>query len=275
MTFQAIFHNDLKQFIRNRWLVWFSVLFTLVATSFLLFGGANQETYDGFNTNIAVLLNVNLFLLPLVLFIMGSVSVAAEKEEGLLTLVLSYPISYFELVVAKILSLTTAMFLILCLSYGIASTGGFIFGTELSLHTLLTFFFLSILLILLLAPLSILMGVCSRTKFQSMALALGGWTFLVLLYEFIFMGLITVVTPQLLKLFLTVAVAANPIELIRVAAIIIIDEGVSLGPSLYEFTSFITGGFGSLILIVFSVLWIVVPALLSYWFIRGGKTHVE
>ncbi|MDX6152650.1 ABC transporter permease [Marinococcus sp. PL1-022] len=271
--FAAFYRNDMKQFTRNQWLVWFGLLFVLVSTSFILFGGANTETYDGFNTTTASLLNVNLFLLPLILFVMGAVSVAAEKEEGLFALVVSYPISYMQLVTAKILSLVTAMLLILCFSYGVASMAGFFTGTSLASNTLILFLFLSVLLIVLLAPLAIFMGVCTSTKFQAMALALGVWAFLVLLYEFLFMGLITMVPPLSLTVFLTLAVAANPVELVRVATIIIMDGGVSLGPSLYDFTAYLSGGFGALILAVFAVLWLIVPTAVSYGLIRGGKTH--
>ncbi|WP_322525933.1 ABC transporter permease [Marinococcus luteus] len=263
----------MKQYTRNQWMIWFGILFTLVSTSFILFGGADANTYDGFNTTMASLLNVNLFLLPLILFVMGAVSVAAEKEEGLFTLVVSYPVSYLQLVVAKVLSLITAMLLILFFSYGVAAIVGFFTGTALAPDTLILFLFLSVLLVLLLAPLAILMGVCTSTKFQAMALALGIWAFFVLLYEFLFMGLITVVPPLWLTVFLTLAVAFNPVELIRVATIIIMDGGTSLGPSLYDFTSYLSGGFGALILAVFAVLWLVLPTAACYILIRGGKTH--
>ncbi|WP_347861475.1 ABC transporter permease subunit [Salimicrobium sp. PL1-032A] len=275
MTFQTIYLNDMKQFLRNRWLVWFGVLFTLVATSFLIFGGANQEAYDGFHANLASLLNVNLFLLPLVLFIMGAVSFSAEKEEGLLSLILTYPISYRGFVWAKMLSLTTAMLLILCFSYGIASIGGFVWGTSLSLDTMLIFFILSIVLIVLLAPLSILTGVLSKSKFHAMAIALGLWAVLVLLYEFIFMGAITFVSPAAMTPVLTLSVAINPVELVRVAAIIMIDEGVSLGPSLYDFTAFISNGAGAYLFLISMIMWILAPMAISYWMMRGGKVHGE
>lgn len=267
--------QDLKQFMRNRWLLVFGLLFALVATGLMVFGGSSHSSYEGFNRTTASLLNANLFLIPLIVFIVGGVTLSNDKEEGHFGLLLTYPVSYAALIVSKILSLILALIVMLLLGYGIAALAGYFLAVPMAPGSFLTFFFLSWILVMCLAPLSIMMGLYCSSKFQAMGASLLLWAVLVLFYEFVVMALTDIVPAYMLTMFLTWIVAMNPVELMRVLAIVILDGGTTFGPSLYDFTLFVTEGFGIVIFVVGILLWILIPSLISYYLIRKGYGYAK
>lgn len=264
-------HFDLIQYSRNRWLIGFSLLFGFIASSYLITGADFQEYYDGFNRAMIHLLNVNLYLMPLIVLLLGSIHNANEKESGWMSLVLTYPISPLVLLFARVSSLNLVLTAVLSLGYGLASLAASLFAATLPINDFLILYGLSVGLIILLSPLAICIGILSKTRFQAISMALASWTLLVLLYDFLIIFLIRSIPPHLFEWGLTLVVALNPIQLVRVLVIMIMDGGVVFGPSLYQFTAFVQSASGYILIIGCMFVWIGLPVLIGYFHLRRRR----
>lgn len=259
---------DLIQYARNRLLIGFSLLMGLIASSYLITGTDFEGYYDGFNRAVIHLLNVNLYLLPLLVLLLGSIHNANEKESGWMSLVLTYPISPLVLLLARVSSLSLVLIAVLSLGYGLASLIAALFAATLPIKDFLILYGLSVSLIVLLTPLATCIGILSKTRFQAISIALASWAFLVLLYDFLILFLIRSIPPHVFEWGLTLVVALNPIQLVRVLVIMIMDGGVVFGPSLYQFTAFVQSVSGIILIIGCAVVWISLPVLIGLFRLR-------
>ena len=106
-------------------------------------------------------------------------------------------------------------------------------------------------------------GLLSKTRFQALGASLIVWAFMVLFYEFLVMGLSVVVPKQSVLSLLSMSIFLNPVELIRVWSILTLDGASVFGPSLYDLTVWANGFFGQVLFWLTSILWLVVPIIIS------------
>jgi len=266
-TFQ-IARQQLTLILRSKWLGSFGILFTLLAVFVTFFGNSGQSGYDGFSRMTASLLNLNLMLIPLIALLIGSLFLAGEKEDRGLLLLLTYPISIRSVLAGKYLGLFLAIWSVITFGYGAAAIVMFIGNTGTSLTVLFLFYFLSLLLAVIYLALSMMIGFWSRTRFQALGLSLIVWAASVLFYEFIVMGVSLFIEKEWILPMLSTSIFLNPVELVRVWAILSLDGASVFGPALYDLTVWANGWSGQLMFIASAIVWVGVPLLFSNLFIK-------
>ena len=145
----------------------------------------------------------------------------------------------------------------------------YIAAVDVSISMILTFYLYSLLLAAIFLAISMLIGLISKTRFQALGSSLIIWAFLVLFYEFLIMGASLFVKEQFVLNVLSASIFLNPVELIRVWSILSLDGASIFGPSLYELTIWAEGWQGTLLFVVSSLLWLLVPLLLSSFLLKG------
>ncbi|WP_203362669.1 ABC transporter permease subunit [Bacillus sp. REN10] len=271
MTAWTIARHEIKLAFRSKWLLVFAGLFTLLAGIIIFFTGQSSGDFDGFTRGTASLLNLSLFLLPLLTLLVGGLLVAGEKEDGRLGLLLTYPLSSLSVILGKYIGLAVSLVFILVLGYGV-SAGLFFQSSGSNVSLLLVFFGTSVLLVLMFLSLALFVGIIAAGRLQALGIGLFLWAFFVLFYEFIMMAMTMVTGPAMVVPLLTVSVFLNPVELIRVFTVLFLGSGTIFGPSVYDFTIWAEGNAGVIMFVVACFFWIVIPLWLANFVMNRGKT---
>ncbi|MHB8075818.1 ABC transporter permease [Desulfosporosinus fructosivorans] len=263
----VVAEKELLESMRSRWLITFTIIFGLLALLISFFGlsGMGVGGYQGFNRVTASLLNLVLYLLPLIALVIGSSTIAGEKEVGSLHVLLTQPVSKSEVIIGKFLGLGFALMASILAGFG--SAGVVIAWKTGTLNILdyLAFVILSIVLTLIFLSMSLLISVVTTRRSQAVALAILVWFFTILVYDFLAIGIaslqqVTVVVPLLLTLLLL-----NPADMVRVLVILKLGGEETFGPTLAALTRMMGSGSGELLLGMVLLLWLFGPLALSVW----------
>lgn len=257
---RAIARMELLVTVRNRWTLIFALVFgALVVTIAAV--GIMAEGFSGvqsFTRTTASLLNLVLYIVPLVALIMGTLSFTGDK--GATELLFSQPVARSEVVVGKLLGLLGSM--TLSTLTGFAAAGGVILagnGTE-GLWRYLVFVVLSILLSLVFLGIALLASTISRRKARAFGLSLFVWFFFVLFYDLLALGGTLLLSGSAATSLLFFSLFGNPVDMVRVATLIILDNAAIFGAAGAALLRFFGGQTASVLLLAAGLLvWIIVP----------------
>lgn len=273
MSIIPIAKQQLTLLLRSRWLISFGLLFTTLATMIVFFGHGSHSGFEGFNRMTASLLNVNLMIIPLLSLLIGSLFLAGEKEDRRMSLLLTYPISLKSILFGKYTGLFIAVFSVITFGYGIASFTMYAINSATSITSLLLFYLFSLLLAAIFLSISMLIGIYAKTRFQALGISLIIWLFTVILYEFVLMGVSLLVNKQWILSIFSISIFLNPVEIIRVWAILMMDGAVVFGPRLYDLTIWANGKVGQALFIFASFFWLITPLLFSAMLLKRGSKN--
>ncbi|MCK9984289.1 MAG: Cu-processing system permease protein [Azoarcus sp.] len=212
--------------IRNRWVLAVALVFTVFALVIAYFGGAQQGTvgFRSIEFTIASLVSLVIYLVPLIALVLGFDAIVGERERGSLDLLLSMPITRFELLLGKYLGLAAALAFSTIAGFGLVAV---VLSAQLDLVALMHFvgfMISSVLLGLAFLSLAVMVSVfaADRTRASGMAIAL--WFFFVLVFDLLLLGGLVVtggkyggdIFPYLLLL--------NPADVFRILNIFTLDD---------------------------------------------------
>ncbi len=265
-TVWIIAEKELRDALRNRWFVLYTLAFMGLSLAFssLALAGAGIVGFAGFGRTAAGLINLVLLIVPLIALTIGAQSMAGEEEQGTLSYLLAQPISRGELFLGKYLGLALSLLASLTLGFGVAGLVMALNGTgaadpDVYLRLVVLAYLLS------LTMLSVGMLVSSFTSRAGVAVGVG--LFLWLLFVFFgdlgLMGTAIVLRIPIDNLFWLSLI--NPLQVFKMAAILDINTTLDiLGPAgVYAMQEY-----GDDLLWVFVTtlaLWICVPAALAYF----------
>lgn len=224
--------RELLDALRNKWFLVYSAAFVVLCLglAMMIVNSAGYTGISGFGRTAAGLINLVLFLAPLMGLTLGAQALSAEREQGTLAYLLAQPVSLPEIFVAKFVGLAVAIGGSIIIGFSLSSlaivfwSGGT--GVEVFLKLL------PLTLLLAWATLAIGFVISSRSDKTVTALGVGVvvWILMVLLGDLGLMGTSVVVgmSPELL-LGLTIV---NPLEAFRIGAIMQIRGSLELlGPA--------------------------------------------
>lgn len=185
---------------------------------------------NAYSRSIAMLINLSLWILPIICLILGTNSIVADKEEGRFSLYRTYQSPMIFYLVSKYVSLCVSLIITLGLSYGLFGLFLFIKGSLIDAAMFGIFLSLNLFIVLVFSGLAVLIGSYSVTRMQGLSLALFAWSFLVFVYEFIVFSVIDNIAYGQKLSALFVFILANPIESVRVWAINQLGANYIFGP---------------------------------------------
>ena len=189
-TIKVLIEKELLDSIRNRWFYTFLAIFMVLSFS-IIYMGIIKNTglgFESFNKTTASLLNLILFLVPMITLLLGSTSISGEREHGTMNLMLSKPISAVEFIFGKYCGMATALILTITVGFGLM---GMVVAFKVSIadaKSYLIFVMLSILLVLSFLSISMLISVLAKKRITAIIVSTIIWFFFILIYDLIVMA---------------------------------------------------------------------------------------
>jgi len=229
MDFRSLSTIAGKEFwdrIRNRWVLAVAIVFTVFALVIAYFGSAQQGTigFRSIEFTIASLVSLVIYLIPLIALVLGFDAIVGERERGSLDLLLSMPITRFELLLGKYLGLAGALAFSTIAGFGLVAV---VLASEMSTEALFHYFgfmFSSVLLGMAFLSIAVMLSVFATDRTRASGLAIAMWFFFVLIFDLLLLGALVVtggsyggeIFPYLLLL--------NPADVFRVLNIFSLED---------------------------------------------------
>ncbi|RSK28400.1 ABC transporter permease [Bacillus sp. HMF5848] len=270
-TIWTICTHELRILLRSKSIFSFAAIFSILAVTIVYFGSMTAKAdFIGFNRMTASLLNLCLFIIPLLTLLIGSTFFSGEKENGLFSLLMTYPISSTQAVVGKFISLLIAIFAVVTFGYGLALIILFISAGNMPLSLFFLFYGFTLLLAMMFLAISIFVGIISSNRFQALGVSIMSWAFFVLFFEFVIMGIASIIPKQAILPMFTASILINPVEIVRVWTIVAMGSGTVFGPSLYDMTIWAEGLVGQIAFASSTILWTILPLLITVLLVKRG-----
>lgn len=267
MDLTTIYHiarAELVITIRNRWTVIFALVFGGLVVSIAYFG-IIAEGYSGlqsFTRTSASLLNLVLYIVPLVSLTMGTLSFTGDK--GATELLFSQPLTRSEVILGKLLGLFFSISLSTLIGFTLA--GGIIMmgnGPE-GVVPYVLFVLLSLALSLVFLGIAVLVATVNRRKSRAFGVSLFLWFFFVLFYDLIALGGTLFLKGSSANMFLFVSLFGNPVDMVRVATLILLDNITIFGAAGAVMLRFLGGQISSVALLVVGLaVWAALPVIVA------------
>ena len=257
---RTIARQELVVSIRNRWTLVFAAVFGVLVLSISYFGlvTGGAVGFQGFARTSASLLNMVLYIVPLVALTMGTLSFTSEKSGS--ELLFAQPITRGEILLGKLLGLFASIFTAMLVGFGI---GGVVIasqaGTAGSMRypSLVGF---SLLLALIFLSLSAFISTLCRRKTKAFGVALFVWFFFVLFYDLLVIGLTFVLKEHTANVFIFGSLFGNPVDMMRVASLMTLNGTDIFGPGGAALLRFLGGERLSVALLVAALsFWVIAP----------------
>jgi Cu-processing system permease protein len=264
-TIWTLSQKELRDALRNRWFILYTIAFAVLALAFsyLALASSGMVGFAGFGRTAASLINLVLLIVPLMALTIGAQSLAGEMERGTMAYLLAQPVGRLEVFLGKYLGLALSLLAALALGFGVSglvmalSSGG---AADPSAYVALV----ALAFLLSLAMLSVGMLISALTGKASVAVGIGLflWLAFVFLGDLGMMGTSVALRVPIPNLFLISL--SNPSQVFKMAAILNINATMDiLGPAgIYAFQRY-----GDGLLAIFLgvlILWTLAPAALAY-----------
>lgn len=276
MHILTVAKREIKLGFRNSWTYAFLILLTIFTLAILLLQSGAQ-TVDGYNDMTGTVINITLYLLPLITLLLGGFSVTAEKEDGQWGLLSTYPISVYTFLWGKWLGLAVILVVMLSFSFGLSGVITVAFGQGLSMSTLTFFLLFSIALALVYLSIALLIGSIAKNRWQSLVGGITIWFITVMIWPLLMVSTLShLPSYQLIQPSLQVLTLLNPAEFVRVFSIMRMGAGSAFGPEYYQWITWATSYTGLLIFAVVFLSWILLSVFIGgFIWSRGEKNGTE
>lgn len=258
----TIARQELVINIRNRWTLVFAAVFAALVLAISYFGLVTGGVvgFQGFARTSASLLNMVLYIVPLVALVMGTLSFTSENSGS--ELLFSQPVTRGEILLGKFLGLFVSILTATLVGFGLA---GVVIaanaGTQGSLRypALVVF---SLLLALIFLSLSAFISALCRRRSKAFGVALFAWFFFVLFYDLLVIGATFLFNERTANTFIFGSLFGNPVDMVRVASLITLNGKDIFGAGGAALLRFLGGERSSLALLLVALsFWTAVPLI--------------
>lgn len=225
----VIARQEMRITLRTKWVQIFALVFGVLTVAISYFGMVTSivVSFEGFTRTTASLLNLVLYLVPMLALVAATSSFSADK--GAAEFLFSQPVSRTEVLLGKILGLFASLAIAVIFGFGVS---GFIVaaqsGTE-GITRYMGFIAFTLLLLLTFLCLGALASIISDGRARALGIALAMWFAFVLFYDLIVMGLACLLSPHMSRTFILLSLFGNPVDLARVSGLLILGGATIFG----------------------------------------------
>lgn len=257
----CIARKELGDALRSRW-VWTVALLLATSVVVVAFLGAAPAGVTGIRADgpiHASLMNLAVYLVPLLALMLGCGAIIEEKSRGTLDLILVHPLAPSDYFFGTFLGFAMAMAIAVLGGFGLSGVVlSIVFGLDLGAHLALTG--LALLLGTSFLALSFLLSLLARDRDRAIASSVFVWLGTVLIFDLLLIGLLMLVGGQVPAALFGALLLVNPTDVFRLLCFTWI-EGVA---SPLGLTDVLPHAPSATLLATALVLWAVVPLVASW-----------
>jgi len=256
--------------IRNKWIILLTILFVLIIVVFSYAAGSG-ETFGDMENTVFGLLGISSILIPLIAIMLGFSTISGEAESGALYVVLSYPVRRVEVLLGKLLGLGSVIIISIIIGFGL---GGVVIALTVGPESwvgYIAFIFLSIFLGFIYLSLSICISAFCKRRITSIG---GGilvffWS---MIYGTIVMAILFATGGSLEDIMVgnipdwfynSVVFSPGDLHQTAVQRAFGVDTIEAMG-----FSMAIPEFLNSINLIIFHIIWFLIPLVLAYYLFK-------
>lgn len=213
--------KEFRDGLRNRWVVATTLLMAALALTLSFLGSAPTGTVGAspLDVTIVSLSSLTIFLLPLIALLLSYDAIVGEIDRGTMSLLLSYPVARWQILVGKFLGHAAIVGVATMLGYGAAGAALAFGGAEITPESWQAFAAMigsSVLLGAAFTALGYLASTLVRDRGTAAGIAVGVWLAFVLLYDMGLLGLVVADQGRMLSTgVLNALLLANPADAYR------------------------------------------------------------
>jgi Cu-processing system permease protein len=259
--------EEFQEGLRNRWVISSVLLLAILAFSLALLGTSpiGETRVGALNVTTVSLASLSVYLLPLIALTLSYDAVVGERERGTLLLLLTYPISRWQVICGKFLGHFTIIAVAILLGYGM--TGVYIAVTDSAPAQDWLLFAAMLGSTLMLGSAFIALGYLISVTVSSRATAAGiaisVWLLVVVIYDLLLLGLVLSDAGKVINSDMFGALLLlNPADIYRLFNLAGSEAASLVSGTLGTMdSSFLSSG----LLLSVLCLWIIVPVAISIW----------
>ncbi|WP_020590664.1 ABC transporter permease subunit [Kiloniella laminariae] len=196
--------KEFKDALRNRWILAATALLALLALSLAFVGTAPVGSVRASMMQVTVisLASLSVFLVPLIALMLSYDTIVGDIERGSMLLLMTYPVSRWQLIFGKFLGHSFILSLATIVGYGSAGVLIAASAESTSAQDWAAFAGLigsTVLLGSAFISLGYLLSVVVKERATAIGLAVAVWLFFVLLYDMAVLGILVVDQGETLK----------------------------------------------------------------------------
>ena len=253
--------KELRDGLRNRWIAAAIIVLGTLALVLSLLGSAPTGSIKASAMDISVisLASLSVYLIPLIALMLSFDALVGEFERGTMMLLLTYPVTRWQVIMGKFLGHVLILFIAIFAGYGGAMLILALF-TDASLEgwqAYVSMMSSSLALGAIFIALGYLVSVLVKERATAAGTAIGLWLVFVVLYDLVLFGALLIDEGQLIgqQLF-SMLMLISPTDTYRILNLSMFD-GVSQAAGIAGVAS--EAGMSSTLLISIMLLWIIVP----------------
>ena len=263
--------KEVRDSLRNRWVLAATLLLAALALSLGFLGSSPTGSVkaDPLTITVGSLSSLSIFLIPLIAMLLAYDAVIGEIERGTMALLLSYPVSRWQVLVGKFIGHLIILTLATTAGYGLAGIalqlahGGLDFAAWKPFALLIV---ASVLLGAAFLAMGYLISAIVKERGTAAGIAIGVWLFFVVIFDMALLGILVADSKQAITApMLETILLFNPADVYRL-----------LNLTGYENTAMYAGmaglsgqlTLGMPVLVAAQLLWIALPFALAAWIFR-------
>lgn len=212
--------QEIRVGLRNRWVLATTVVMAALALSLALLGSAPTGAVkaDPLAVVVVSLASLTIFLVPLIALLLSFDAIVGEQERGTLMLLLSYPVSRWQVVLGKGLGQVAILAIATVLGYGAAGVALLLKSGvgEAAWQAYAAMVLTSIMLGAVFVAMGCFASALVRERATAAGLAVGAWLFFVLLYDTALLGVLVADRGRIVgKATLDALLLLNPADVYR------------------------------------------------------------
>ncbi len=217
----AIAGKELREGLRNRWVVAITALLGVLALALSFLGSAptGETGASALDVMVVSLSSLTIFLIPLIALLLSHDAIVGEVERGTLLLLLSYPVARWQIILGKVVGHLAILAGATVVGYGVAGVALGVLGGAEAARGWAAFALMvgnSVGLGAAFLAIGYAISAFSRERGVAAGLAVGVWLLFALVYDMVVLGALVVdqgavITPGLLNLLLLL----NPADVYR------------------------------------------------------------
>jgi len=186
--------QEIRVGLRNRWVLATTLVMAALSLSLALLGSAPTGALkaDPLAVVVVSLASLTIFLVPLIALLLSFDAIVGEQERGTLMLLLSYPVSRWQVVLGKGLGQVAILAIATVLGYGAAGIALSLRGGvgQAAWQAYAAMVLTSVMLGAAFVAMGCLASTVVRERATAAGLAVGIWLFFVLLYDTALLGVL-------------------------------------------------------------------------------------